>query len=50
MAEWLKQPGFAGTHATLGADVSQFMATVFTVLFIIGWFQARHRRGVTITG
>ena len=45
MAEWLKQPGFAGTHATVGADVSQFMATLFTVLFIIGWFQARHRRG-----
>ena len=45
MAEWLKQPGFAGTHATVGADVSQFMATLFTVLFIIGWFQARHQRG-----
>ena len=45
MAEWLKEPGFVGTHATLGADLSQLMATVFTTLFIIGWFQARGGRG-----
>ncbi len=45
MAEWLRQPGFMGTHATLGADLSQFMATLFTGLFIIGWFQARRTRG-----
>jgi uncharacterized membrane protein YozB (DUF420 family) len=45
MLEWLKQPGFFGTHATLGADLSQLMATLFTVLFIIGWIQARYRRG-----
>jgi uncharacterized membrane protein YozB (DUF420 family) len=45
MAEWLKQPGFLGTHATVGADLSQLMATLFTVLFVIGWFQARSRRG-----
>ena len=45
MAEWLREPGFAGTHATMGADVSQLMATLFTVLFIIGWFQARNGKG-----
>ena len=45
MTELLKQPGFLGTHATMGADLSQLMATLFTVLFVIGWFQARGRRG-----
>lgn len=45
MTEWLKQPGFYGTHATLGADLSQTMATLFTVLFVIGWTQARGRKG-----
>jgi len=44
MLEWLKQPGFLGTHATVGADMSQLMATVFTGLFVIGWIQARRRR------
>jgi uncharacterized membrane protein YozB (DUF420 family) len=44
MLEWLKQPGFFGTHATLGADISQLMATLFTGLFIIGWWQARRRK------
>jgi uncharacterized membrane protein YozB (DUF420 family) len=42
--DWLKEPGFFGTHATVGADLSQFMATLFTGLFIIGWFQARRRK------
>jgi uncharacterized membrane protein YozB (DUF420 family) len=45
MLEWLKQPGFLGTHATIGADLSQLMATLFTVLFIIGWFQAMRAKG-----
>lgn len=45
MAEWLRQPGFVGTHATMGADISQFMATLFTALFILGWVQARRGRG-----
>ncbi len=45
MTEWLKAPGFAGTHATMGADVSQFMATFFTVLFIVGWFHAKNGKG-----
>ena len=45
MAEWLREPGFAGTHATMGADVSQLMATIFTVLFIVGWFHARKGKG-----
>jgi uncharacterized membrane protein YozB (DUF420 family) len=45
MLEWLKQPGFFGTHATIGADVSQMMATLFTGLFILGWAQAWQRRG-----
>lgn len=45
MLEWLKQPGFYGTHATIGADLSQTMATLFTVLFVIGWYQAKRQRG-----
>jgi uncharacterized membrane protein YozB (DUF420 family) len=45
MAEFLKQSGFLGTHATMGADLSQLMATVFTTLFVIGWVQARQRQG-----
>lgn len=45
MAEWLKQSGFFGTHATIGADLSQLMATLFTGLFIIGWVQAKRRDG-----
>ena len=45
MAEWLREPGFAGTHATMGADVSQLMATFFTALFLVGWFQARGSKG-----
>ena len=45
MFEFLRQPGFFGTHATMGADLSQLMATLFTGLFIIGWLQAKqHRR------
>ncbi len=44
LAEWLRTPGFFGTHATMGADVSQFMATFFTLLFVVGWFQARQRK------
>ena len=47
MAEWLREPGFAGTHATIGADVSQLMATFFTALFILGWWQARNGKGST---
>jgi uncharacterized membrane protein YozB (DUF420 family) len=39
--EFLKQPGFLGTHATMGADLSQTMAALFTGLFVLGWFQAR---------
>lgn len=45
MAEWLKQPGFFLTHATIGADLSQLMATLFTALFVVGWIQARRRQG-----
>ena len=42
--DWLRDPGFFGTHATIGADLSQFMAAVFTGLFIIGWVQARKHK------
>lgn len=42
--DWLRDPGFFGTHATIGADLSQFMATLFTGLFVLGWFQARKRK------
>jgi len=45
MYDWLKQPGFFGTHATIGADLSQLMAALFTGLFVIGWIQARKRQG-----
>lgn len=45
MTEWLKQPGFFGTHATIGADLSQLMAALFTSLFVIGWVQAKRHRG-----
>ena len=45
MFEFLRQPGFFGTHATMGADLSQLMATLFTGLFIIGWIQAKQHRG-----
>ncbi len=44
MAEWLRQPGFFMTHATVGADVSQLMATFFTALFVLGWWQAKHNK------
>ncbi|HET9963261.1 MAG TPA: DUF420 domain-containing protein [Nitrospiraceae bacterium] len=47
MFELMRQPGFFGTHATLGADLSQLMATLFTGLFIVGWLQAKQRRGHT---
>ena len=45
MSEWLRDPGFVGTHATMGADISQLMATLFTGLFIVGWIQAKKRKG-----
>ena len=45
MAEWLKEPGLFGTHAMIGADLSQIMATLFPALFVIGWLQARRHRG-----
>ncbi len=45
MAEWLRDPGFAGTHATMGADISQLMALVFTVLFLVGGVQAKRGKG-----
>ncbi|MEO5864260.1 MAG: DUF420 domain-containing protein [Nitrospiraceae bacterium] len=44
MFEWLREPGFFGTHATVGADMSQLMATLFTGLFVIGWIQAKRHR------
>jgi uncharacterized membrane protein YozB (DUF420 family) len=42
--DWLRHPGFFGTHATIGADLSQLMATFFTALFVFGWIQARKRQ------
>lgn len=42
--DWLRDPGFFGTHATIGADLSQLMAAMFTGLFIIGWIQARKHK------
>jgi uncharacterized membrane protein YozB (DUF420 family) len=45
MKELLARPGFLGTAATLGGDLSQLMALLFTGLFIIGWVQARKKLG-----
>ena len=45
MKELLTRPGFLGTAATLGGDLSQVMAMLFTSLFIIGWVQARKKMG-----
>ena len=45
MKELLAQPGFLGTAATLGGDLSQLMAMLFTGLFIVGWIQARKKLG-----
>jgi uncharacterized membrane protein YozB (DUF420 family) len=45
MKELLARPGFLGTAATLGADLSQLMALLFTGLFIFGWIQARKKLG-----
>lgn len=42
--DWLRDPGFFGTHATIGADLSQLMATLFTGLFVLGWVQAKRRQ------
>lgn len=42
--DWLREPGFFGTHATTGADLSQLMATLFTALFVLGWVQARQQK------
>jgi uncharacterized membrane protein YozB (DUF420 family) len=44
LAALLREPGCLGTHATMGADVSQFMATFFTLLFIVGWVKARKKK------
>jgi uncharacterized membrane protein YozB (DUF420 family) len=45
MKELLARPGFLGTAATLGGDLSQVMAMLFTCLFILGWIQARKKLG-----
>jgi uncharacterized membrane protein YozB (DUF420 family) len=42
--DWLRLPGFFGTHATIGADLSQLMATLFTALFVVGWVQAKNKK------
>src|SRR5207302_10807689 len=45
MKELLTRPGVLGTAATLGGDLSQVMAMLFTGLFIIGWVQAKRKMG-----
>jgi uncharacterized membrane protein YozB (DUF420 family) len=45
MLEFLKGPGFLGTHGTLGADLSFVMALLFTILFIIGWRLGKRKQG-----
>ena len=43
--DWFRDPGFLGTYATIGADLSQLMAALFTGLYVIGWFQAKRKQG-----
>ena len=45
MKEFLARPGFLGTHATFGADLSFILAVAFTVIFLIGWYFAKKRDG-----
>lgn len=45
MKALLQSPGFLGTYATFGADLASVFAYLFTILFIIGWYQARHHQG-----
>ncbi len=45
LKEVLEAPGFLGTHATFGADLASVFAYLFTILFMIGWYQARHHQG-----
>ena len=45
MKAFLSQPGFLGTYGNLGADLSWILAVLFTVLFMIGWYNARKARG-----
>ena len=45
MKAFLQSPGFLGTYATFGADISSILAYLFTILFLIGWYQARHHQG-----
>jgi len=45
MTDRLKDPGFFGTQATMAADLSQLLATLFPALFVVGWFQARRHKG-----
>ena len=50
MMDWLKDPGFLGTHATIGADLSQLMATLFTGLFYRDGFRRKNVRPMPIIG
>jgi len=45
MQGWLSKPGFLGTYATFGADLSFILALLFTLLFIWGWMLARKGQG-----
>jgi uncharacterized membrane protein YozB (DUF420 family) len=45
MKEWLEQPGFLSPYGTMAADWSFALAVVFTALFILGWRQAKQRKG-----
>ncbi len=47
MKAFLNRPGFLGTYGTFGADVSYLAAIFFTILFMIGWRQARKAHGQT---
>lgn len=45
MKEWLERPGFLSPYGTMGADLSFALAVGFTLLFLIGWRQAKQHNG-----
>ena len=45
MKTLLEQPGFLAPSGTIGADVSDLLALVFTILFLIAWRMAKKAQG-----
>ncbi len=47
MKELLAKPGFLGTYATFGADLSYLVAVLFSGLFLYAWYMGMKHRGNT---